>query len=235
MNNMSSTKDGSKINDGINDNTYEMLFKDYPKLPEEEWGSRENAITFGTLNRFTLHEKRSLLICLQDKLDKLAGFDINNISFDEENSIYHYKSDNDDITFNKMSDYFPDKNVKKELHSDKRFGSCHTSACGIAFGIENAYVVTGYLKIRYTKVLHSIVEFNLDNDTYIFDWTRNIKMLKSDYYKITEFEEIARFKGDTVKDDMLYAGSLNLGSKVYVCFRDEIIKDLEKNKTLFKK
>jgi hypothetical protein len=34
---------------------------------------------------------------------------------------------------------------------------------------------------------------------------------------------------------MLYAGSLNLGSKVYVCFRDEIIKDLEKNKTLFKK
>ena len=60
-------------------------------------------------------------------------------------------------------------------------------------------------------------------------------MLKSDYYKITEFEEIARFKGDTVKDDMLYAGPLDLGSKVYVCFRDEIIKDLEKNKTLFKK
>ena len=125
--------------------------------------------------------------------------------------------------------------AKKDLHSNKRFGYCHTHSCGLAYSIEDAYVVTGYLKIRWTKVLHLIVEFNHNNETYILDWTRNVRMLKSDYYKMTDFEEVARFKADSVEDDMSYAGPLKLGSKVYVTFRDEIISDLEKNKTLFRK
>ena len=227
--------DGSRVNDGINNNTYDLLFKDYPKLPENEWGSRENAIAFGTINRYTLHEKRNLLVRLQDKLDKLAGFDIKDISYNEDTKSYHYKKDNDDIPFNKLSDFIDGKKAKKDLHSNKRFGYCHTHSCGLAYSIEDAYVVTGYLKIRWTKVLHSIVEFNHNNETYILDWTRNVRMLKSDYYKMTDFEEVARFKADSVEDDMSYAGPLKLGSKVYVTFRDEIISDLEKNKTLFRK
>ena len=41
-------EDGSSMNDGINNNTYNLLFGDNENLPEEEQGTYTNAIAFAT-------------------------------------------------------------------------------------------------------------------------------------------------------------------------------------------
>lgn len=53
-------KDGSPIDDGINNNTYNLLFGDYDNLPENEQGSYENINAFATIDCFTkLQEKKA--------------------------------------------------------------------------------------------------------------------------------------------------------------------------------
>ena len=52
-------EDGSHMNDGINNNTYNLLFGDNENLPEEEQGTYTNAIAFATIDRFTkIQEKK---------------------------------------------------------------------------------------------------------------------------------------------------------------------------------
>ena len=52
-------KDGSPMNDGINNNTYNLLFGDYDNLPEEEQGSYETVVAYVTIDCFTkLQEKK---------------------------------------------------------------------------------------------------------------------------------------------------------------------------------
>lgn len=60
MNNLK-REDGSPMRDGINNNTYNLLFKDYDNLPKEEQGSYEKLKIFAAIDRFTkLQEKRCL-------------------------------------------------------------------------------------------------------------------------------------------------------------------------------
>lgn len=218
-------------NEGINNNTFDLLFCNVENLPEEEWGSLEDISLFGLISTFTLRERDASLV---SRL-KSIGFDINDITYDEENACYKYLDEKYNIPFEMISDYIDNEYIKDELTSEKRFGNCHTMSTIFAYSIENSMVVTGYIKALDQLVLHSIIEYSKDDETYVIDWTRNVKMLKSDYERLTGFTELARFNGDVCYNDLGYLESLNINSKSYVCFRDEIINDIKKNKRLFKR
>ena len=228
--------DGSQVNDGINTNTYDLLFKDYYNLPKEECNSKENLIPLLTIDKFTLCEKKNLLIKLKRLIDKSEGIDVSRIQFDEESKRYKYVDENNEIFFNMISKICEtNNNVIDELTSNKRYGKCHSGIISIAPNVPNSYVVTGYITVANRKVLHSILEYKVDDKTIVLDWTRNITIEKNDYDRLTKFEEISRFKGKLVKEDLKLIKGFNLGCKAYVTFRDEIISDLEKKKYLYRK
>jgi len=232
---MEARLDGSSVNDGINNNTYELLFKDYPNLSDEERGSRKDALTFLTLDRFTRHEKRNLLVKFKDLLNKQVNLDISKISYDKETDRYVYNDEDYSMPFNLISRICEGPGCKEELLSDKRYGQCHSKIIGISPCVPNSTVVTGYITIGSSKVLHTILEIETEANTVVLDWTRNLEMIKEDYYRITKFEEVARFDGSHPREDVEYLQEIHLGCKPYVTFRDEIMRDIEKNKSLFRK
>lgn len=62
-------KDGSSMNDGINNNTYNLLFGDKKNLSEEEQGTYANAIAFATIDRFTkIQEKKDIYKAIKNVL-----------------------------------------------------------------------------------------------------------------------------------------------------------------------
>lgn len=50
------------------------------------------------------------------------------ITFTRDTKQYEYKNNNLIITFDKLSNCFEDKDLIKELTSNKRYGKCHTRA-----------------------------------------------------------------------------------------------------------
>lgn len=61
-----------------------------------------------------------------------------------------------------------------------------------------------------------------------------MKITKEQYIELTKFVELSSFEGKNVIDDIdIIFRNLNMGAKTYVVFRDELIKDIQKNKHLF--
>lgn len=112
-------EDGSPMNDGFNNNTYNLLFGNYDNLPEEEQGSYEKVVAYATINRFT----KLLRLFYKNMIIYLGK-----ITFTRDTKQYEYKNNNLIITFDKLSNCFEDKDLIKELTSNKRYGKCHTRA-----------------------------------------------------------------------------------------------------------
>ena len=221
---------------GINDETYETLFKKFYDTTYSGVNTLENYCAFNAIDTFTLKEKNLLFRFYKYLFTKLNIMKTSNIHYDKENDRYNYVDDDLVIPFNMISRICQtDKSVIDELESRERFGKCHGGTMSIAPCVPNSYVVTGFITIGDSKVLHTVLEVETDTQPVILDWTCNAEMPKSDYCALTMFEEITRFKGDLVKEDLDYAKALELDTKTYVTFRNEIMNDLEKNKTLFRK
>ena len=73
---------------------------------------------------------------------------------------------------------------------------------------------TGYITIK--KSLHSLIEY--DEEQYI---------------KLTNFLELCPIKREDLIKDTVISSNLDIRIKPYLVFRDEIIKDIEKNYELF--
>ena len=100
--------------------------------------------------------------------------------------------------------------------------------------IEGSKVVTGYITIGNKKALHSVIEYEHDGKTIILDWTRNLIITKEQYIELTKFVELSSFEGRKFVDDVQFVfRNLNIGVKPYVVFRDELVRDMQKNKQLF--
>ena len=228
--------DGSSINDGINNNTYELLFRDTSSLSEEEQGDKSYAKVLVTLNRFTRYEKRNILVKLKDFILKQYGFDVSKVKYNEDKDRYIYQDEDYSIPFNMISRLIDSDQLKKELLSEKRYGHCHVKSLCMGHNVPDSEVVTGYFTIYTNRVLHSILEAkDKDGNLIVLDWTRNITMPKEDYYRLTGFREVNRFAGSKFEEDFPCLQALGVGTKTYSCFRDELMKDFEKNKSLFKK
>lgn len=66
------------------------------------------------------------------------------------------------------------------------------------------------------------------------DWTKNLKITKEQYIELTNFVELSSFEGRKVIDDIeIIFKNLNIGVKTYVVFRDELIRDMQKNPHIF--
>lgn len=85
-------EDGSPMKDGINNNTYNLLFGDYASLPEEEQGSYENVVAYATIDCFTKLQEKKIFTKLLKLLYKNTIIDLEKITFNEETKQYEYKN-----------------------------------------------------------------------------------------------------------------------------------------------
>ncbi len=123
---------------------------------------------------------------------------------------------------------------------NRRYGKCYDFAYEISsnLNIPNK-IVTGYIYGYSVKsqFLHSWVEVNIKGEEYVIDGTLNAVINKRGYYLLEHAKPISIISSLTLKNDLeTYAEKINLVPlDVYLVFRDEIVKDLERNKIMFKK
>lgn len=220
--------------DGINTNTYNLLFSDYDNIPEEDYNDQKYYVACATIDYFTKLKDKTIFTKLLKLFYRDTILDLDNITFNYETKEYEYKSDSIIISFDKISNRLEDKNMIKELTSTKRIGKCHIMSMVMAPKIENSKIVTGYITFGNQKCLHSVIEYEYDDEIIILDWTMNLKISKEQYTKLTKFVEISSFLGaNFIEDCKLIYNKLDINSKFYVVFRDELINDIQKNISIF--
>lgn len=214
----------------INNNTYELLFSDFDNLPENESATYENTIALKTIECFTKLEETNIAT----KSVEVANIDLNKIIYNKEIDMFEYRNNDKVITFDRLSDHLQNKDLKKELMSKKRYRKCHERSMNIVPYIKNSKIVTGYVTTGNRKVLHSIIEYDVDNKTIVLDWIRNLYITKEQYVELTEFVELSSFDGRKVIDDSeLITGNLDITIKPYLVFREELMRDIKKNSQIF--
>ena len=116
--------------------------------------------------------------------------------------------------------------------------TCFVKALRIAthLGIENS-IVTGYCYgySDKSRFLHSFVETTLDGKEVVIDGTLNAIMNKDGYYALRHIKPLTKISNQTLQEDKenyLYKIE-KFPPEVYFVFRDEIIRDFEKNDELF--
>ena len=132
------------------------------------------------------------------------------------------------------------KELLPEIDTDDRIKKCFNYAYEISrnIGVKNE-IVTGYI-YGYTdisKFLHSWVEINYKGQDYVIDGTLNAIINKEGYYALRHAEPITKISNETLEIDIKnYLSKVGtFGLPDYLFFRNEIIKDLEKNNEAFKK
>lgn len=221
---------------GINKNTYNLLFSDLDNLDIKSSGSLENLIACLTIDKFTMiNNKTFYLKLLKDLIKYRDKLDLDRIFYDYENKRYIYNHERNIYNFSRLSDHIDSKKRKRELMSKKRYGTCHMNSIRLSLIVEDSNVLTGYVTFGKKRFLHSVVEVFENNEVFILDWTRNFKMLKEDYIKLTKFYELSRISSDVLLDDYdKIVNYFGIGIKAYLVFRDELIREID-NKILLKK
>lgn len=226
MKNLNSNK--NYIN-GINKNTFDLLFNDYKNDPEDYFDpmATDAIIAIDTFTR--LKEKTMFQKLIKKTLSKITSID--KISYNPITRQYEWHDGPNLITFDLLSKYIDDEKLKDELTSKKRYHLCHKRSIDNAKKFKNSKVVTGYATIGSYKFLHSIIECG----NKVIDWTRNVVMDKNDYYYLTNFCPLSSISSASIlMDKKMLKGKIGFFVKEYTTFRDEIIHDLQKNKHLFK-
>lgn len=196
-------------------------------------------------------------------IEEIEGLDIVKDMYLINNSEYSIITDRGTISFTKI-DTFLENNKEKckddtlsKTYIDKyeqdvntmsgRANSCHVLSINIAKILQVYYdipsdVVTGYPSyyVDKNRYLHSWDELQIDGNKQVIDSTMNVVMNKEGYYlikNIKENENISRVSAiNLLLDDRTYGALLDeIDLKTYLTCRDEIIKDLEKNKNLFQR
>jgi len=221
-------------NDGINNKTYELLFGDINNLPEEEYGNYANVKAWATIDTFTRLEQKKIFCILLKLISKETLIDINNITYNNETKEYEYRHNDLVITFDMISKRIEGKDAIKELTSRNRYGNCHTMSMVLAQSIDNSRIVTGQCTLGMRRFLHTIIEYDLEDETYVLDWTRNLRTTKNQYIKLTKFKELSSIDAKVIFEDLeVIGGNLNINVKPYLVFRDEMMRDIQKNIGMF--
>ena len=232
-------KESKYTESGINKNTDELLFSDYNNIPEEERTSIENNYIMAVIQSYTrFREKGIFSKLLKLTFEKKHKIDFSKIKYNDKTEEYEYELNGEVYTFDKLSNGLENKNIKKELESERRYGQCHEKSIEISMEFPEAYIVTGYIKENKGKFLHSIVEIEKKNEKYVIDYTKNIIMPKEQYVKLTYFEELERISDMEFLQHfqkILNFTIQKIDLKLYTTFGKEIVKELEKNAFMLKK
>lgn len=135
-----------------------------------------------------------------------------------------------------------DTNIKKnfpDIETNKRDGTCFSKAYNISQVLDiPSQIVTGFV-YGYTdksKFLHSWIETKMSDEEVVIDGTLNAIFNKEGYYDIRHTEVLNRISNEAVYNDVKnYLEQIqNIPQEFYFVFKDAIIKDLERNKIIFK-
>ena len=116
-------------------------------------------------------------------------------------SIYEYLKNNfTNLKIEILGDY--SGNIIELMENGKLEGWCwQTTETAILFLDDYSYLKRGYLKFSdKTNYYHSWIQFNFENEEYIFDPCLNIISSKNDYYSIFEINEIASINSKEIKE-----------------------------------
>ncbi len=131
-----------------------------------------------------------------------------------------------------LLNYFP------ELATEDRANTCFANSRNLSMVLGYEYdndVVTGicYGATDKSEYLHSWVETEIYGDEVVLDFTMNAIINKEGYYKLRHVKELERISSKTIMEDNKNYGKaiaeIDAASSFYNIFRNEYIRDLQKN------
>ena len=221
-------KETEYVNGGINKNTYKLLFED-SVVDASERQNIEKIKTWTVIQEFTM-EKQKEKFC--NELNFAHTINPNNfgiLTFDNETKKYKYTHNDIEYTFDILSNYINDPELRKELLSNERYGKCNNRSIILANTIKGSKLATGYITIGANKVLHTVVlaTRNLDNVLLVYDWTENLIMPFEQYKDMVGFNVITIIDASKVEPDFEKLEGIGIDTKSYLVFRNELMHDLE--------
>lgn len=135
-----------------------------------------------------------------------------------------------------LSKYYPTfKDVKKNIETEARYGSCHEDAIRASLKLQDKnFLVTGYVApfAPRDKSLHSWLEVKIDENWLVLDPSRNLIMKRDWYYDIRGIETVNRIPGETIKEEVKlldYISDKNMSYlKLYLANRPLALKFYER-------
>ncbi len=222
------------ISNGMNINTYNLLFDDINNKMSDKKGSCESLNALCVISKFTKFDDIKIYCLMAGMYETIDDYDFRTISWSDELNSFIYQKGNFKIPFNLLSDFMTHEDVKKELTSDERLHKCHEKSILLASIYPNFRIITGYIYLEKQRMLHSVLEYDDNEETIILDWTKNLRMLKEDYIRLTNLRVIETIEGYDVKNDITGPIiQMGLDFKTYCAFRPEIVKELKKNNRVF--
>lgn len=222
------------ISNGMNINTYNLLFDDINNKMSDKKGSCESLNALCVISKFTKFDDMKIYSLMARMYETIDDYDFRTISWSDELNSFIYQKGNFKIPFNLLSDFMTHEDVKKELTSDERLHQCHEKSIILASIYPNFRIITGYVYLEKQRMLHSVIEYDDNEGTIILDWTKNLRMLKEDYIRLTNLRVIETIEGYDVKNDITGPIiQMGMDFKTYCAFRPEIVKELKKNNSIF--
>jgi len=222
------------ISNGMNINTYNLLFDDINNKMSDKKGSCESLNALCVISKFTKFDDIKIYCLMAGMYETIDDYDFRTISWSDELNSFIYQKGNFKIPFNLLSDFMTHEDVKKELTSDERIHKCHEKSILLASIYPNFRIITGYVYLEKQRMLHSVIEYDDNEETIILDWTKNLRMLKEDYIRLTNLRVIETIEGYDVKNDITGPIiQMGMDFKTYCAFRPEIVKELKKNNSIF--
>lgn len=154
-----------------------------------------------------------------------TGIEIKNIRYSEKNSCYRFFTLTNNILFDKLSNNINNEEMKKELTSYKRYGKCHVKSMELSKLYPDSSVVTGFITVGKSRILHSVLKITHNNNDYVIDYTKNLIMLYKDYKKIYKYVVLTDIKDSVVKHDLESIDGYGINSKLFLAFHDEIMEN----------
>lgn len=222
------------ISNGMNINTYNLLFDDINNKMSDKKGSCQSLNALCVISKFTKFDDIKIYCLMAGMYETIDDYDFRTISWSDELNSFIYQKGNFKIPFNLLSDFMTHEDVKKELTSDERIHKCHEKSILLASIYPNFRIITGYVYLEKQRMLHSVIEYDDNEETIILDWTKNLRMLKEDYIRLTNLRVIETIEGYDVKNDITGPIiQMGMDFKTYCAFRPEIVKELKKNNRVF--
>lgn len=211
--------DESNTLDGINNNTYNLFFID--KMEDDRFARNDREFIYAAIQQFTKLDDDNI----EYVIEKTDMFKKKGIGFEARYKLKKYNFI--------LLDYFL-KDEKEKLRSEERLGKCIYNSICLARNYDGkCKVIIGYLENNTDRILHSIFMNCEMKNNFILDYTMNIVMKEEDYMELFDFKIINEISGEDIKKDINFIPKV-ISSKFYLCFRNEIIKDLKKNEKIFR-
>ena len=177
---------------GINLNTYNMLFESYNKHTDD---NASNGTTIADISIFT-SDSKNISSSLIRKIIRLKS-----IRYSREDNMYKYKTcDGDIYRFELASEFFNflSEREKEELLSEERTTHCYKNSILLASKLSVGMVLFGTVQVEDFQYLHSVVQFMNCGRLFIVDLSHNIVMPKRDYEKLFNLKVINRVSGEDI-------------------------------------